>query len=84
MKRISLLLIIVVVFFLGLIFEQTKAVSQEKKFLTVYPFSMQGVEPLIGFFDQQDGKIYIYKPDLSQSLFEYQLDEVGKPAKRLK
>jgi len=39
---------------------------------------------LTGFFDPQSGKLYVYDANVEQCLMIRQLDELGKPMKRVK
>jgi len=47
----------------------------------VIPFTTS--EGLIGFFDQKDGKVYIYDGDLANCLQVAQVDTLGKAMKIL-
>ena len=39
---------------------------------------------MTGFFDPQSGKLYIYDANVEQCFIIRQLDELGKPMKRIK
>ncbi|HUT89517.1 MAG TPA: hypothetical protein VMY37_08480 [Thermoguttaceae bacterium] len=39
---------------------------------------------LTGFFDPQSGKLYVYDANVEQCFMIRQLDELGKPMKRVK
>jgi len=46
--------------------------------IVAYPSGMTG------FFDPQSGKLYIYDANVEQCFIIRQLDELGKPMKRIK
>ena len=48
-----------------------------KGFAGVYPFVTSS--SLLGLFNQNDGKIYVYDNDFSKCLYEGQVQELGKP-----
>jgi|GEM_PF-1971351 len=54
--------------------------AQNRNFSNVVPFSTSAGR--LGFFDQGDGKIYIYDNNLSECIFKGQLDELGKPLRK--
>ncbi len=80
MKKMIVLQLVVIFLFLGMIAGNRQAISQQKTFHSVIPFVVSGMDPLIGLFDQNDGKVYIYNTDFSRILFKYQITDLGKPA----
>ncbi len=64
---------------LGFLFAQTFAVKAEtKSFAGVVPFATPS--GMVGFFNQNNGKIYIYDNNVSVCMFEGKIDELGKKA----
>ena len=61
---------------------QKQASAQNMTFAGVVPFSTTG--GMMGFFDQKDGSMYLYDPDLTECLQVVQLTGLGAPLKRLK
>ena len=62
---------------------QTFTVKAENKgFAGVIPFSTAA--GMIGFFNQNDGKVYIYDNNVSTCLFEGKIDELGKTAIKIR
>lgn len=51
--------------------------SSSKSFPGVIPFSTAG--GTIGFFDQNNGKVYLYDGNMQNIVSVAQLDELGKP-----
>lgn len=49
--------------------------AQQTSFLNVIPFSTQSGR--MGFFNQNDGMIYIYDADVKNLMFKAQLKELG-------
>ena len=56
-----------------------EAKPEGKNFAGVIPFATPG--GFLGFFDQKDGKIYMYDSELSECTFVGQLEELGKSIK---
>ena len=61
---------------------QKQASAQNLTFNNVVPFMTTG--GMMGFFDQKDGSIYLYAPDLSECLQIVQLTALGKPLTNIK
>lgn len=51
--------------------------SQGKNFNSVMPFFTSGGS--LGFFDQSEGKVYIYDSNLSSCIFQGKLENLGEP-----
>ena len=60
-------------------FRLGKSSAEANKFNNVVPFST--VNGLIGFFNQNDGKAYLYDGNFQNCVFVAQMDELGKPMK---
>ena len=45
-------------------------------FKEVYPFTLNG---RVGFFDQSQGRVYLYDPDFKNCVLITQLNELGQP-----
>jgi hypothetical protein len=73
---VSLLVVIIVGF---AIIQLREAKAQANSFNSVAPFTTVG--GLMGFFDQKDGKVYLYDGNLQNCVFVSQLAELGKPMK---
>ena len=56
--------------------------SQIKTFSHMVPFTTR--TGLMGFFNQNSGKIYLYDEDFNKCLFIYQLKEYGEDLVKLK
>lgn len=69
----------------GLLFTislQKQASAQNLAFNGIATFMTTG--GMLGFFDQKDGTVYLYDPDLSQCLQIVQLTVLGKPLTKIK
>ena len=75
-KKVSLLLIVIAVLSWGLL-TTTQSKATGKSFSGVVPFATSGDR--FGFFDQGNGKIYLYDSNISQCVFIGQLEDLGKP-----
>jgi len=79
MNKISVKILLVAVLLLGAIvafgFKHSSAGTY--KFDGVVPFVTPG--GLVGFFNQNDGKIYLYDTKLENCALVSQLNELGKP-----
>jgi len=75
-KKVSLLLMGIIVLSCGLLVATTSKATG-KSFAGVVPFATSGDR--FGFFDQNDGKIYLYDSNISQCVFRGQLEDLGKP-----
>lgn len=58
-----------------------RSTAQSKNFYTVVPFVTQAGR--MGFFDQENGKIYIYDNDVKSPLFVAQLTDLGMPIEQI-
>jgi len=77
MNKITLFLVIVIgalSFCLGTT-KQSKA--QDKNFTGIIPFVISNDR--VGFFDQSNGRVYIYDNHISQCLFIGQIQSLGQP-----
>lgn len=74
-------LLIVNVTVLTLSLSTNKLMAQNKNFTNVIAFASNNGR--LGFFDQNNGKIYIYDSNLKDCTLKAQLDELGKPLKRI-
>ena len=80
-KFYSLLILVTTTVFLMTAFQkQTRA--QNVAFDGVMPFSTTG--GMMGFFDQKDGTVYLYDPDLTNCLQIVRLQELGKTMMKIK
>ena len=81
MRNTVLIMLVVLVVVLSLVlFSKAKVSSANPgSFDGVMPFTTS--EGLIGFFDQKDGKVYIYDGSLTNCMQVSQIDELGKAAK---
>ena len=79
-KKASLLCIVIVVLSCGLLMA-TQSKAGGKSFSGVVPFATSGDR--FGFFDQSNGKIYLYDSNISQCVFIGQLEDLGKPIQAL-
>lgn len=79
-KGILFAVILLVVITFGLVFIQLGEVrAQGSSFNGVTPFTTVG--GLMGFFDQRDGKIYLYDGNLQNCILVRQITELGKSMK---
>lgn len=58
-----------------------KTSADADKFNGVFPFST--VNGLIGFFNQNDGKAYLYDGNFQSCILVTQIEELGKPMKSI-
>ncbi len=79
-KKASLLLIVIAVLSCGLLMA-TQSKASGKSFSGVVPFATSGDR--FGFFDQSNGKIYLYDSNISQCVFIGQLEDLGKSIQSL-
>lgn len=81
MKMNFLKLLLVLTLFLGMavFFHLRKSSADVNKFNNVVTFST--VNGLVGFFNQNDGKVYLYDGNLQNCVFVTQIEELGKPMK---
>ena len=75
-KKAYLLFIVVAILGLGLLIA-TQSKASGRSFAGVVPFTTSGDR--FGFFDQSNGKIYLYDSNISQCVFTGQLEDLGKP-----
>jgi hypothetical protein len=72
----SLLSVLAIILTVGtLSFLPKKLMAEEKNFNHVIPFSTTSGR--IGFFDQSNGKIYIYDENMANCVFNGQLNQLG-------
>ena len=76
------LVIILTVLTLSLTLLTRQSPAQSANFTHVFPFSTVG--GYVGFFDQNDGKIYLYDEFLKECMYISQLEELGNPMTTLK
>lgn len=83
MKKVWLMQILCLMILLlgNFIFTTSMLSAQSSSFAQVTPFST--LTGLFGFFDQRNGKIYLYDRDFKECLFQFELEELGKPIKKL-
>jgi hypothetical protein len=62
-------------------FFPNKLMAQGKAFSNVIPFSTNAGR--VGFFDQSNGKVYIYDNDLSTCVFSGQMHDLGGSIQKL-
>jgi hypothetical protein len=81
MRNTMLIMLTVLVVVLSLVvFSKVKPSSANPgSFDGVMPFTTSG--GLIGFFDQKDGKVYLYDGNLENCLLAAQMEQLGKAAK---
>ena len=79
MKKLILIIFALLICQVGILLATTKNSSAAAfKFgLTLFMTSTIGGNYMI--FDRSDGKIYIYDQNLNQCIFQYQIEELGKP-----
>ena len=78
MKKGSLFAVIFLVFIgVVFVFQSREVKAQVPSFVGVVPFTTVG--GLMGFFDQKDGKVYLYDGNLKNCILVSQLKELGKP-----
>ena len=83
MKNIFLCAMFVSLFLIGsIVVLQHKSFAQNANFRNVQLFITSSGR--MSFFDQNDGKIYIYTDDGRQCVFIGQMEELGKPIKTTK
>ena len=58
-----------------------QSIAVGKNFAGVVPFVTSS--GLFGVFNQNNGKIYVYDNNLSQCLYEGQMEELGKPVTKI-
>jgi len=81
-KLVIIYSIIIVAMFMGLLtLSQKVTFAQSATFHYVQPFSTPG--GLFGFFDQKDGKLYLYDSNLEKCIYTFQLEELGKPLSKM-
>ena len=81
MNKITIFLVIVIAvlsFSLGATMESK---AQNRSFGGVIPFGT--TSDRIGFFDQTNGRIYVYDDNISECLFTGQLTELGKDVRTI-
>jgi hypothetical protein len=81
MKKI-LFLNVLVMAFAAFLFLQRPLSAQTSGFFRVFPLVTAAGQ--VGFFDQQDGKLYVYDAQLEDCIFIVQLDTLGEPLKKIK
>lgn len=84
MRKLNILniaLMIVVLVLCALSYQQTLA-EQTQNFYRVMPFTTSG--GYLGFFNNQDGMIYLYDDNLKECVYISQLTALGEPMKLLK
>jgi hypothetical protein len=74
---VAILLVVITAGFAIIQLREVKA--QANSFNGIMPFST--ASGLIGFFDQRDGKVYLYDGYLKKCILVNQLEELGKPTK---
>lgn len=80
MKKLLVTIFLVLVFFLSILVVHLRQSSADSKdFNGVVPFTTVG--GLMGFFNQIDGKIYLYDGNMQNCVYISQLKELGKPMK---
>ena len=82
----KLLLWSVLIFVVGSVFlhglQQKQSLANTNSFNGVIPFTTVG--GLMGFFNQNDGKVYLYDGNLQNCILVSQLEELGQPIKKIK
>lgn len=61
---------------------QKQALAQNLKFEGITAFTTTG--GMMGFFDQKDGMLYLYEPDLTKCVLIVQLTALGEPLAKIK
>ena len=82
MKKIALIVTCIALTVTNIILLSTRnSTAQQAAFFNVLPFMTQAGR--MGFFNQEDGTIYIYDSDVKELLFKAQLKELGTPIDHL-
>lgn len=81
MKKILFLNVLVLAAAVFLFFQKPLA-AQTSGFYRVFPLVTAAGQ--VGFFDQQDGKLYVYDAKLEDCIFIVQIDKLGEPLKQFK
>lgn len=81
MKKV-LFLNVLVMAFAAFLFLQRPLSAQTSGFFRVFPLVTAAGQ--VGFFDQQDGKLYVYDAKLQDCILIVQLDTLGEPLKQIK
>lgn len=68
---------LMLLFSIFVFFQLKHSAASANKFDGVVPFSTEG--GLMGFFNQNDGKIYLYDGNLQNCVLVSQMDELGRP-----
>ena len=76
--------VLVAIAFIALTFHQSAAAQQPEQKSWSHVQVVTYASGLTGFFDTKSGKLYLYDGNLDQPIVIRELDELGKPLKRIK
>ena len=82
MNKITAFLIIIIMILCFSLGATLQSRAESKTFATIIPFVSSSDR--VGFFDQSNGKIYMYDSSISQCLFVGQISELGQSIQTIK
>ena len=77
-----IVIIAITVLVAALALRPSQTYAQKKDFAGVVPFAIPSGS--VGFFNQTNGKVYVYDSDLTRCIYEGQLEELGQSFKTIK
>ena len=77
MNKISTLLLIIIAALSIMLVTTIQTKASNKAFESIIPFTTTSER--LGFFDQSNGRIYMYDSNFSQCVFQGQMKALGQP-----
>ena len=81
-KLIYIIIVLALICFMQFFAKPETSFSQIRTFSHIAPFTTRS--GLLGFFNKNSGKIYLYDEDFQKCVFIYQLKEFGEDLVRVK
>lgn len=81
MKKLNYLLLLIIIGLVVIVLK-SNSIAAQKSFVGVVPFTTVG--GLMGFFDQNNGKVYLYDGNLKNCVFVSQVEELGEQMQEIK